>query len=199
MAKDYDLVYQFKVSLKNISPPIWRRIQVPGTYTFWDLHVAIQDVMGWEDYHLHLFKIVNPATAEKERIGIPDEEFDIDYKTLPGWKRRIARYFSIDNPEAEYVYDFGDNWKHEIEMEDILQRKKDVKYPVCIAGKRACPPEDCGSIWGYQDFLEIIMNPSHERHEEMLRWVGGRFDPECFDVGKVHFDDPKKRWKLSWG
>lgn len=201
MAKDYEQVYQFKVSLKEISPAIWRRIQVPQTYTFWDLHVAIQDVMRWADYHLHLFKIINPATAIKEEIGIPDDDeaFNKHDKTLPGWKQKIARYFSSNNLEAEYLYDFGDGWRHEIKLEDILPREKGVKYPVCVAGERACPPEDCGGVHGYQDFLEIIMNPSHERHEEMLNWVGGKFEPEYFDIGKVCFDDPKKRLKLSVG
>ena len=200
MAKNYERVCQFKVSLKKISPVIWRRIQVPETYTFWDLHVAIQDVMGWDDCHLHLFEIVNQATDEKEKIGIPDEEeFDINDKTLPGWKQKIARYFSKDNPKAGYLYDFGDNWGHEIKLEDILPREKGVNYPVCVAGERACPPEDCGGIRGYQGFLEIIMNPSHERHEEMFTWVGGKFEPERFDMGKVCFDDPKKRWKQAFG
>jgi hypothetical protein len=196
MKKGFKQIYQFKITLKDIEPPIWRRIHVPETYTFWDLHVAIQDVMGWLDYHLHEFEIIHPATGMKVNIGIPDEDFDLDTEILPGWKQKIADYFSIENPKAKYTYDFGDNWRHEIKLEKMLPRENGVKYPLCIDGKRACPPEDCGGTWGYENFLKIIMDPRHERYEEMLEWVGGEFDPEHFDAREVHFDNPKKRLKL---
>ncbi|MDO9530052.1 MAG: plasmid pRiA4b ORF-3 family protein [Syntrophales bacterium] len=198
MKKKFKSVYQFKITLKDIKPPIWRRIQVPESYTFWDLHVAIQDVMGWLDYHLHLFGIINPSTELKDEIGIPYEDFEFDKETLPGWELKIADYFSMENPKADYLYDFGDGWEHVIELEKIVARAKDVKYPVCVTGKRSCPPEDCGGIWGYQDFLEIIKNPDDEEYEEMLRWVGGEFDPEAFNIEDVHFDDPDKRWKTAF-
>jgi len=198
MKKKFKRVYQFKITLEGIKPPIWRRIQVSESYTFWDLHVAIQDAVGWDDYHLHLFEIINPSTGMKEKIGIPDEDFELDRETLPGWELKIADYFSMENPKADYQYDFGDNWEHSIEMEKIVARAKNVKYPLCIAGKRSCPPEDCGGIWGYEDFLEIIMNPDDERYEEMLGWVGGEFDPEQFDIKGVHFDDPDKRWEAAF-
>ncbi|MDI3524632.1 MULTISPECIES: plasmid pRiA4b ORF-3 family protein [unclassified Kosmotoga] len=193
MKKKFDHVYQFKITLKGIKPPIWRRIQVPETYTFWDLHVAIQDAMGWLDYHLHEFEIINPSTGLKVNIGIPDEDFGRD--VLPGWKQKIADYFSMENPKANYTYDFGDNWEHKIELEKILPREKGVTYPVCIKGKRACPPEDCGGVWGYEELLEAIKDPAHERHEELLEWLGEDFDPEHFDVNEVSFDDPNKRLK----
>lgn len=198
MKKKFERVYQFKITLRGIKPPIWRRIQVPETYTFWDLHVAIQDAMGWLDYHLHLFEIVNPSTDMIEEIGIPDEDFELDREVLPGWKRKIADYFPMDNTKANYTYDFGDNWEHMIKLEKILPRDKNAKYPMCIAGKRASPPEDCGGIWGYGDFLEIIMNPEHEEYEEMLEWAGGEFDPEHFDAKEVHFDDPDERWRTAF-
>ncbi|ACR78816.1 plasmid pRiA4b ORF-3 family protein [Kosmotoga olearia] len=193
MKKKFNRVYQFKITLKGIKPPIWRRIQVPETYTFWDLHVAIQDAMGWLDYHLHEFEIINPSTGLKVNIGIPDEDFGRD--VLPGWKQKIADYFSMENPKANYTYDFGDNWEHKIELEKILPREKGVTYPVCIKGKRACPPEDCGGVWGYEELLEAIKDPAHERHEELLEWLGEDFDPEHFDVNEVSFDDPNKRLK----
>lgn len=198
MKKKFERVYQFKITLRGIKPPIWRRIQVPETYTFWDLHVAIQDAMGWLDYHLHLFEIANPSTDMIEEIGIPDEDFELDREVLPGWKRKIADYFPMDNTKANYTYDFGDNWEHMIKLEKILPRDKNVKYPMCIAGKRASPPEDCGGIWGYGDFLEIIMNPEHEEYEEMLEWASGEFDPEHFDAKEVHFDDPDERWRTAF-
>lgn len=198
MKKKFERVYQFKITLRGTRPPIWRRIQVPETYTFWDLHVAIQNAMGWLDYHLHEFEIVNPSTDIIEEIGVPDEDFELDREVLPGWKRKIADYFTMDNTKADYTYDFGDNWEHMIKLEKILPRDNDIKYPICIAGKRACPPEDCGGFWGYGDFLKIIMNPNHEKHEEMLEWAGGEFDPEHFDIKEVHFDDPDKRWEIAF-
>jgi hypothetical protein len=194
VSKKYEKVYQFKITLKGIKPPIWRRIQVPETYTFWDLHVAIQDAMGWTDTHLHHFEILNPTRGFKEEIGIPDEDF-IDERILAGWKRKIANYFSSQNNKAEYIYDYGDNWEHSIKLEKILQRNEGVEYPVCTKGARACPPEDCGGTWGYEEFLEAIMDPNHERHEELLNWIGGDFDPESFDIKDIVFDNPKKRLK----
>jgi hypothetical protein len=127
MRKKFDMVYKFKITLKRIKPPIWRRIQVPETYTFWDLHVAIQDVMGWLDYHLHHFEIFNPSTGVREEIGIPDEDFEWSRIILPGWEQKIADYFSIDNDKAEYIYDYGDNWEHIIKLEKILPHKKGNK------------------------------------------------------------------------
>ncbi len=130
MKKKFDQVYQFKITLRDIKPPIWRRIQVPETYTFWDLHVAIQDAMGWSDYHLHEFEMVNSSTDLKVNIGIPDEDFGREI--LPGWKQKIADYFSVENRSADYTYDFGDNWEHIIKLEKILPRDKNVDYPICI-------------------------------------------------------------------
>lgn len=195
MKKKFDQVYQFKITLQGIKPPIWRRIQVPETYTFWDMHVAIQDVMGWLDYHLHEFEIMNPSTGLEVNIGLPDDEFG--RKVLVGWNQKIADYFSMENPYADYFYDFGDYWEHKIKLEKILPKEKNIDYPVCIKGKRACPPEDVGGIGGYEDFLEIIKNPDHEEYEEMLEWAGGEFDPEQFDCEEVSFNDPGKRLKMA--
>jgi len=197
MKKKFDQVYQFKITLRDIKPPIWRRIQVPETYTFWDLHVAIQDAMGWSDYHLHEFEMVDPSTGLKVNIGMPDEDFGREI--LLGWKQKIADYFSVENRSADYTYDFGDNWEHIIKLEKILPRDKNVDYPICIAGKRACPPEDCGGIWGYENFLEIINDPDNEEYQDMIEWVGGEFDPEHFDVKEVSFDDPDKRRRIAFG
>ena len=187
-------IYQFKISLKEVNPPIWRRIQVPENYTFWDLHVAIQDSMGWWDSHLHSFTLKNPVTGEKEEIGIPSDDFFDEMPMLPGWKERISKWFST-NKKAEYVYDFGDGWSHEVKLEKILPREQKVKYPRCIEGERACPPEDCGGIGGYYNLLEIISNPAHEEYEEMMEWLGGRYDPEAFDPAQAKFDNPKERLK----
>ena len=199
MAKAFNKVYQFKITLKGIKPPIWRRIQVPKNYTFWDLHVAIQDAMGWLDVHLHAFEIANPGKGPIEEIGIPDKDFEWEnQRTIAGWKRTIARYFTPENAKARYVYDFGDDWTHDIKLEKILPREKGVNYPLCLDGKRACPPENCGGVWGYEELLEIISNPKHEQYEEMIEWLGEEdLDPDYFDRTEVQFSDPKKSLKST--
>jgi hypothetical protein len=198
------MIYQFKVTLKETSPPVWRRIQVPSTYTFLDLHVAIQDAMGWFDCHLHEFRI-KAKTGETLVFGIPSEIEDDPYfddeRTLPGWKHKISKYESIIPATFVYEYDFGDGWLHKIDFEEIKPAEAGVVYPRCIKGKRACPPEDCGGAWRYPDLLAILADPEHEEHMEMKVWVesqtGGPFDPEYFDPTKVVFNDPKERLKES--
>jgi hypothetical protein len=193
------LVYQFKVSLDGIKPTIWRRIQVPAGYSFWELHVAIQDAMGWEDYHLHDFEIKNPDTQTLVRIGIPAEDLDWSRDTLAGWDVKIADYFNEKNRVAKYGYDFGDGWMHRIRLEKIESSQPNRKYPLCLSGERSCPPEDIGGVGGYESFLEIIRNPKHIEHERMLEWVGGEFDPEKFEADKIEFCDPRVRWNTAFG
>jgi hypothetical protein len=192
-------VYQFKVILQGIEPPIWRRIQVPASYSFWDLHVALQDSMGWDDYHLHMFRIREPRTGEVVEIGIPDDEPFEEAACLPGWEVPIAAYFREPRARGEYEYDFGDGWEHEVILEDIVARAPRQRYPKCLDGARACPPEDCGGIGGYEDLLRITRDPSHDEYESKMEWLGRRYDPDAFDPKKVRFDDPKKRWNVAIG
>ena len=193
--KDFNSIYQFKVSLLGLRPEIWRRIQVPGHYTFWDLHVAIQDCMGWLDYHLHAFRIVDPTSSQIEEIGIPDEDGELPI--APGWERRLSDYFSPENNKAEYEYDFGDSWQHEIVLEAILPREAN-SYPRCIGGERACPPEDCGGIDGYQELLEALYIQTHDQHQTSRTWAGKKFHSEKFDPKMVRFDNPNERWKAAF-
>ncbi len=191
------LIFQFKISLQEITPTIWRRIQVPAKYSFWDLHVAIQDSMGWFDYHLHGFRLKKPHGRKTIEIGIPMDEFD-DITILPGWEERISDYFFEPGMTATYEYDFGDSWNHEIVLEGILLKDKTFKYPRCIDGQRACPPEDCGGVWGYENLLEILADPDNDEYESTIEWLSGwygKYDPEAFDIKKIKFDNPKKRWK----
>jgi hypothetical protein len=197
------LVYQFKVTLQKIEPSIWRRIQVPGNYSFWDLHVAIQDAMGWLDYHLHAFRIHEKYKHKMIEIGIPGDEMDDD-NFLPGWEIPIRDYFREPGESIPYEYDFGDRWEHAILLEGILLKEKGVKYPRCIGGERACPPEDCGSVPGYYHLLEVIRNPKHKEYGSFINWLKGHaknyypYDPEKFEPNKAHFDSPKKRWKMAF-
>lgn len=190
-------VMQFKVTLLEVKPPIWRRIRVPLLYSFWDLHVAIQDAMGWNDSHLHAFQISDPKTGEQRRFGIPSGE-DWD-STVESWDHAIADYFRPGNERAAYEYDFGDNWQHTVELETTPLDETDDQCPSCVDGARRCPPEDCGGESGYEELLEVIGDPKHEEHERMLEWLGEPFDPEAFDVSAVSFDDPKERWQYAFG
>ncbi len=192
-------VFQFKVTLLGIRPPIWRRIQVPCACTFWDLHVAIQDAMGWEDAHLHEFTLRHPRSRNEERIGIPGDEFDEGPGCHPGWGVPLASRFTRVGQKARYTYDFGDGWDHEVLLEAVWPAEKGATYPRCIGGERACPPEDCGGPYGYLELLEAIGDPHHERHDELLEWIGGEFDPEAFDPAQVVFDDPNKRRRKAIG
>jgi hypothetical protein len=196
-------VYCFKITLKEVTPVVWRRIEVPETYSFWDLHVALTDVFGWWDSHLHEFNIKNLKTGRKERLGIWDED---DPGVKMDWRFRISAYFrKRKNPKAIHKYDFGDGWEHLIELEDVHYREDNVIYPRCLEGARACPPDDCGGPWGYQELLKIIKDPSHKEYEDKIDWLGymknmegADFDPEHFDPAEVRFDDPDKRWAVAF-
>lgn len=192
----FNHVYQFKITLEDIKPIIWRCILVPETYTFWDLHVAIQDAMGWEDCHLHEFEIIHPITNVQTRIGIPDGEWGIA-GILPEWEVKMSDYFKGKIKTAYYEYDFGDGWRHKLQLEKVLFRDLNTKYPLCLEGQRSCPPEDCGGAWGYAHLLEVISNPHHPEYVDLTNWIGKRFDPEKFQPDKVRFSNPKRRFSMS--
>lgn len=190
-------VWQFLIVLPNTEPLVWRRIQVPQTYSFWDLHVAIQDAMGWLDYHLHEFEFIDPRTNRLVRIGIPDDESPEGRATKAGWKVPIARYLGYNSAPVDYHYDFGDSWHHVLAFEDWVEADGGA-YPRCVAGAGACPPEDVGGTSRYKEFLQAIRDRAHPEHNELLQWAGGRFDPHAFDPTAVKFDDPKRRWKVAF-
>lgn len=192
-------ILQFKVQLRDIKPAIWRRIEIPGSYTFWDLHVAIQDAMGWLDSHLHAFRIGDRRTRAEVEIGTPDpDRFEGDPELLPGWRVPVMEYLAEAGHRVQYDYDFGDGWEHDLLLEELKPRQAKTKYPRCLAGSRACPPEDCGGPGGYAQLLETLANPTDSEHESMLEWLGGPFDPEAFDPREVQFDNPKKRWQIAF-
>lgn len=171
-------IYQVKVTLEGIRPPIWRRILVTSDTTLSKLHRILQVVMGWADYHLHQF-IINGTY-----YGIHDPDLMFDLKDEE--KMKLDMVVLQKQKKFIYEYDFGDSWYHNIMIEKILPPDTKKHYPVCIKGKRACPPEDCGGEGGYYYFLEAIQDPEHPEHEEMLEWEGGSFDPEAFDIDEVN-------------
>jgi len=187
-------VFQFKITLLEIEPLIWRRIQISDQCTFWDLHVAIQDAMGWTDSHLHQFKL--PISPSKYKyVGIPGEKGEDFYPMIPGWKMKVSdHYKSTTNQKIFYLYDFGDKWENLIEFEGEYEKTAE-KYPICLSGERACPPEDVGSIQGYEDFLTAIKDPKHEDHLRLLEWIGRKFDPEEFSAENVKFSNSNIRLK----
>ena len=148
--------------------------------------------MGWQDCHLHAFRFKEPLTGVTIEIGIPPEnDFADSDRTLPGWRIPVLAYLGNCVDVMDYEYDFGDGWRHRIELIGIAPQPVGQNLPKCIAGARACPPEDCGGPWGYKNLLEAISDPNHEEHSEILSWIGGSFDPESFDASKLRFDDPK--------
>ena len=186
-------VHQFLVVLAGTDPLVWRRIQVPDDYSFWDLHVAIQDAMGWLDSHLHRFIVSDPRTGREQRLGIPDEEYPEEPPCQPDWEVPVSAYFEEERPPALYVYDFGDDWHHVLMYEGTWPADPSKTYPTCLAGARACPREDCGGVPGFADFLAALADPKHPEHGEYLAWAGVGYDPEAFDPAVVRFDDPQVR------
>ena len=172
------LVYQMKVTLLNIEPPIWRRFQVTSDRTIYRLHLILQTIMGWQNYHLYQFTVDNVSYGE------PDEEYEPDVKQARRYK--LNQIIRAEKQRLYYIYDYGDNWEHEILVEKILTPKPGIQYPVCLAGERACPPEDCGGVTGYTELLEIIKDPEHPEYENMMTWLGRSFDPEAFDLKGVN-------------
>ena len=172
-------IFQLKVSLQGAKPPIWRRLLVPSYIKLDAFHMAIQISMGWTDSHLHQF-----ITKDREFYGVKEDDFDLE--VVDESKFRLSHLLKTEKDGLIYEYDFGDSWTHKIILEKILPFDTDKKLPYCVTGKRACPPEDCGGIWGYADLLDILENPEHEEYEEMLEWLEGGFDPAHFSRSEIN-------------
>ncbi|HPL16363.1 MAG TPA: plasmid pRiA4b ORF-3 family protein [Spirochaetota bacterium] len=173
-----DQVFQLKITLNDIKPPIWRRILVDSDVKLPDLHKIIQTSMGWINSHLHQF-IIND-----QFYSIPDGESFcevVDYRRI-----KLNSLFNVPKSKFIYEYDFGDGWEHTIVIEKILSRDKNTYYPICVDGKRNCPPEDCGGSGGYENLIEIIKDPKHEEYSEMMEWLGGDYNPEEFNIDEVN-------------
>ena len=171
-------VYQLKVTLRDSKPPIWRRIEVTSDIRLSTLHQVLQVVMGWEEAHLHQFM------AHGIYYGTPHPDFGFEVHNEQ--QVSLQQVVSRAKDKLIYEYDFGDSWDHELLVEKILSLDEEKRYPVCLTGKRACPPEDCGGMWGYASLLEAIRDPEDPEHEEMMAWVGSEFDPDLFDLDEVN-------------
>ncbi|ETK36318.1 plasmid pRiA4b ORF-3 family protein [Microbispora sp. ATCC PTA-5024] len=173
-------VHRIKVTLAGSRPPIWRRLEVPSTITLRELHEVLQAAFGWEDYHLWVFE------SPLGRYGVADRELQITSAAA----KRLGHVVPAPKDRLGYTYDFGDNWEHAILVEAVAAAEPGVAYPRCLTGRRACPPEDCGGIWGYEYLLEILADPMHEEHEDRLEWLGldsaDQFDPAAFDLAQTN-------------
>jgi hypothetical protein len=174
-------VYQLKITLKDTKPPIWRRILVSGDTKFSRLHDLLQAAMGWDDAHLHEFRV-----GRAVRIGIRDPEWDAPGEVRDERRVALSSLAPQEKFKFTYVYDFGDNWEHTVLVEKILPPSPGAIVPSCTAGKRACPPEDCGGVWGYADLLDVLARPDHPDRAERIEWLGGERDAEAFDPEEVN-------------
>lgn len=174
-----DQIYRLKVTLTGIRPPVWRRLLVPADMTLAKLHRVLQDAMGWTNSHLHCFEVDGRSIG---MVGVEEDHPELEDE------RRVRLVSVLPNKGAKlvYRYDYGDDWEHVVVVEDVSAPDRRLAYPLCIAGARACPPEDCGGAGGYEDLLRALANPEDDRHDEMLTWVGGYFESDSFDANSVN-------------
>jgi hypothetical protein len=173
--------YQLRISLKEANPPIWRSILVPAQFTLAQLHQVIQIAMGWGDSQVHLFEIGGRfygSTQFDRRAGGP---VNLDERRF-----KLRNVFIFERQRGRYTYDFREDWEHELFVERLVQFRPTPPLPTCISGQRACPPEDCGGIWGYAMVCEAIAHPDESQLAEFAAWIEPGFDPEKFDCSKVN-------------
>ena len=174
------------IQLDNIRPPVRRRIEVPLGIRLDNLHLVIQAAMGWENCHLYEFRV---GGRDGLAYGVPDPDgVFAESDPLPAWKASLADLLARLSSRAKafkYVYDFGDDWRHNVKLEAIATADPDTAYPRLLLAERACPPEDVGGPWGYAGYLEAIANPAHPNHAEMIEWRGDSFDPAVADDAEI--------------
>lgn len=182
----HNVIVQIKVKLLDVSkPPVWRQLQLRADTRLDQLHEILQAALGWQNYHMHVF------TFADEEFGVRDPELGHadEHKITLGELTDIGARF-------RYTYDFGDDWEHEILVEDLLDPDPETHYPILVASKGACPPEDCGGTWGYANLKTILADPSHDEHQDMLEWLGLTDASEC-DPTAVPTDDIDYELALS--
>ncbi|MFT4305018.1 MAG: plasmid pRiA4b ORF-3 family protein [Candidatus Woesearchaeota archaeon] len=168
---------QLKITLYDSQPPIWRRIKVKDNISFHKLHEILQVVMGWGNCHLYDFQV------NDDRISILNKKWDKNLISSKKIKLNILK----EKQKFDYTYDFGDCWMHKIIVEKIEPDVFKSPYPICIKGKLACPPEDCGGMGGYYNLLHVMQNKNHPEYGELIiNWLGEDFDPNYFDIDSVN-------------
>ncbi len=178
MGREASNIYRVKITLQDIRPPIWRRLELDGSTSLHKLHQIIQAAFGWSDSHLHQFVVNGEGYGE----SVPEA----DFKLRSGRRCKLAQAAPAVGDTFIYEYDFGDSWLHEIKVEATLKSEAGVSYPRCTDGQSSGPPEDVGGPWGYEGFLEALADPEHDEHEAYLEWVGGLFDPEACDLDAIN-------------
>jgi hypothetical protein len=171
-------IFEIKIELREVHPAVLRRVRVPADMTLAGLHAVVQVAMGWTDSHLHEFEV------NGVRYGLPDPDWDVD--EVRDEARAMLFRLVGQSDRVDYVYDFGDGWTHRLTVENVLAPEPGVSYPRCVSGRRACPPEDVGGSWGYDEFLVAMADPAHPEHEHNREWLGGPFDPAAFDLDTVN-------------
>jgi hypothetical protein len=173
--------FQLKITLRDVTPPVWRRVQTPDC-TLAEFHQTIQAVMGWQNCHMHEFHVGDTRVVAREM-----EEFE---ETPEGSRLetevRLSDIYAAGEKRFGYMYDFGDGWEHEIKIEKTLLRNVVGEDPTCTGGARACPPDDVGGPFGYEEFVAALADASHERHAELSEWYGEDFDPARFELEEVN-------------
>jgi hypothetical protein len=176
------VVHRIKVTIAGSKPPIWRRLEVPSAISLVGLHEVLQTAFDWDGGHLWLFE-AGMDTFGVDDLGTPSK----DARRLTLGQVAPSKGFTMT-----YVYDFGDDWRHKIQVEDIGAAEPGVTYPRCLTGKRAAPPEDCGGVWGHAELIEVLADPAHPEYEDRLDWLGlgpdsaDEFDPAEFSVDEVN-------------
>ena len=206
--RPFKRVFQFRLILLGTDPPVWRRLLIPESFTFYDFHVAIQDAMNWKDYHLHHFEIpAGSSRSGKVHIECPwFEPFEMEEDWLITTETKLSDYFRESEDRALYRYDYGDGWQLDVELEDIAPRRRNDQYPACLDGALAGPPEDCGGIDGYYECVETArrarnLSPQKldrldSENQDFIIWLGG-WDPDAFDPGKIKFESPRRRFQKA--
>lgn len=185
-------IYQLKVVLLGSEPPVWRRLQVPSDAKLDWLHAVLQVAIGWTNSHLHQFRVGGDCYSDTRHNFA---EFEGDPEILEARKFTLRQIAPREKDAFGYEYDFGDSWEHEITVEKILPPDAAAATTArCLDGARACPPEDCGGIWGYADLLKILKNRKHPEHKSMKEWLGRAFDAAAFDVVKTNLWLRKLKW-----
>ena len=181
------MAFQFRIQLKNVQqPPVWRKVIVPDSFTFEQLHLVIQESFGWRNYHLYQF---SPSGYGSSPVIANPSDDDWEKPAMNASKTKLSDVFNSENQKYTYIYDFGDDWAHGIILETILP--EETLKASCLAGKGACPPEDCGGAWGYERLKEILKDPKHKEYKELKEWIGiedvkDRFHPEAFNLDHVN-------------